>query len=157
MKKRKSSKTPFLRFLFVLYCAVMLWLLFGRSYGWVDGLNYKQMLQQNINLTPLLTIRNYWNTMLHSTDHQKFQHCMINLVGNVVLFIPAGWLLPRLWRRFRNFFLFILTCAVSIFLIETLQLFTLLGSFDVDDIILNLSGMLLGYLVCVLPTVLRKS
>ena len=82
---------------------------------------------------------------------------MINLVGNVVLFIPAGWLLPRLWRRFRNFFLFILTCAVSIFLIETLQLFTLLGSFDVDDIILNLSGMLLGYLVCVLPTVLRKS
>ena len=157
MKKRKTSKAPFLRFLFVLYCAVMLWLLFGRNYGWVDGLNYEQMLRQNVNLTPLLTIRNYWSTMLHSTDQQKFQHCMINLVGNVVLFIPAGWLLPRLWCRFRNFFLFLITCVLAIFFIEALQLFTLLGSFDVDDIILNLSGMTLGYVIYMIGSAIRKS
>ena len=33
----------------------------------------------------------------------------------------------------------------AILLIEALQLFTLLGSFDVDDIILNLCGMTVGY------------
>ena len=35
----------------------MLWLLFGRSFGWDDGLSYEQMLLRNINTTPLYTIK----------------------------------------------------------------------------------------------------
>ena len=75
---------------------------------------------------------------------------------NVLLFIPAGWLLPRLWKPMRNFFLFLLTCALSILLVETVQLFTLLGSFDVDDVILNLGGMLLGYLSYAVGAAIRN-
>ena len=52
--------------------------------------------------------------------------------------------------RFRNFFLFVATCTGLILLVETLQLFTLLGSFDIDDVILNLAGMLIGYFLCLL-------
>lgn len=150
MSKRKSSRHPFIRFLFVIYGLVMLWLLFGRPRGWVDGLTYREMLQQNVNLTPLLTIRNYWYVVQHSSDTALLQHCIINLAGNVLLFIPIGYWLVRLWHRFRNFFLFIATCAGLILLIEALQLFSLLGSFDVDDIILNLSGMTVGYFLCLL-------
>ena len=145
MKRRKPLPQPFWRFLFVVYCGVMLWLLFFRSYGWVEGLTYKQMLQQNYNLTPLLTVKNYWYVVTHHRNSSLLLHCFINLAGNVLLFIPAGWLLPHLWKRMRNFFRFMITCSFSIFLIEVVQLFSLLGRFDIDDLILNLSGMLLGF------------
>ena len=146
MPRRKNTHTPFIRFLFLVYCGVMLWLLFGRSYGWVEGLSYEQMLRQNINLTPFLTIRNYWRVIAHRTNDAMLMHCIINLGGNIFLFIPAGWLLPKIIKKMRSFFPFFFTCALSIFLIETLQLFSLLGSFDVDDLILNLFGMTLGFI-----------
>lgn len=150
MKKGKTQRHPFIRFLFLLYTLALLWLLFGRPRDWVDGLSYKQMLLQNMNLVPLLTIQNYWYVVRHSTDPALLAHCFINLVGNVVLFIPVGYWLVRLWQRFRNFFLFLATCTGIILLVETLQLFTLLGSFDIDDVILNLAGMFIGYLLCLI-------
>ena len=146
-KKRKVNTQPFWRFLFVVYCGVMLWLLFGRSQGWVEGLPYRQMLEQNINLTPLATIRDYWNVVFYRSNDAYFVHCFINLAGNVLLFIPAGWLLPKIFPIQRNFFRFFATCTGLILLVETLQLFTLLGSFDIDDVILNLDGMIVGFLV----------
>ena len=76
-----------------------------------------------------------------------FFHCAINLAGNVVLFIPIGYFLPRLWGKMRNFLRFSFTCVLSICLVELLQLLTLLGSLDIDDLILNLCGMILGYLI----------
>ena len=145
-KKQNTVATPFLRFLFLIYCAVMLWLLFNRPTGWIEGLTYRQMLRQNINLIPFLTIRNYLHVIIHRTNSALISHCIINLCGNIFLFIPAGWLLPRLFPKTRNYFRFFLTCFLSILLIETLQLFTLLGSFDIDDLILNLFGMTLGFI-----------
>ena len=147
MKKRKVNTQPLWRFLFVVYCAVMLWLLFGRSQGWTEGLTYRQMLERNINLVPLLTIRDYWNVVFHRTNDTYLVHCFINLAGNVLLFIPAGWLLPKIFPAQRNFVRFFTTCTGLILIVETLQLFTLLGSFDIDDLILNLGGMILGFLV----------
>lgn len=155
-KKRKVNTQPFWRFLFVVYCGVMLWLLFGRSQGWVTGFTYRQMLEQNVNLTPLSTIRDYWNVVAHRTNDDYFVHCFINLAGNVLLFIPAGWLLPKVFPKQRNFFRFFVTCTGLIFLVETLQLFTLLGSFDIDDVILNLAGMIMGFLVYHIGAALRK-
>ena len=146
MKRSSSKRSPFLRFLFLLYCAAMLWLLFFRSWGWDDGLTYRQMLQRNINLTPLLTIRNYLYVVVNRSNDDVLMHCIINLAGNVLLFIPLGYLLPRIWKKQENFFRFFFTCAVSILIVELVQLFTLLGSFDVDDLILNLGGMTLGFL-----------
>ena len=145
--KKRSAQQPFLRFLFLVYCGLMLWLLFGRSFGWDDGLSYREMLRNNINLTPLYTIRNYLRVVIDRTNDAVYTHCLINLLGNVLLFIPIGYLLPKLWRRQRNFLVFLCCALFLIRVIELTQLFTLLGSFDVDDIILNLPGMILGYLL----------
>ena len=150
MAKRKNPRQPFMRFLFVAYGLVLLWLLFGRPQGWSDTLTYRQMLQQNMNLVPLFTIKNYWYVVRHGSDPTLLWHCITNLVGNVVLFVPIGYWMVRIWPKFRNFFLFLVTCAGAILLIEALQLFTLLGSFDVDDIILNLCGMTVGYFLSLL-------
>ena len=145
MAKRKASHDPLWRFLFLLYCAGMFWLLFCRSAGWVDGYTYREQLRQNVNLTPLYTISNYLYVLKAGNDPYLIRHCFINLAGNVLLFIPTGWLLPRIWKKQQNFFRFFITCTGAVFLVETIQLFTLLGSFDVDDWILNLIGMTIGY------------
>ena len=147
MSKQTHNTTPFWRFLFLLYCAVMLWLLFGRSNGWDLDIPYQIQLQQNTNLHPFYTIRNYLYVLQHPSNPYLLHHCFINLAGNILLFVPAGWLLPRLWKWQQNFFRFFVTSAGTIFLVEVLQLFTLLGRFDVDDIILNLFGMTLGFLL----------
>ena len=142
---KKTKKLP-IYITFSTYSLLMLWLLFGRSSGWGSSLSYQQQLRNNMSLVPFHTIGNYWRVVCRWEWNDLFRHCLINLVGNVVLFIPAGYLLPRLWKSLRNFFAFLLTCTLSICLVELLQLVTLLGSLDIDDLILNLFGMILGYL-----------
>ncbi len=156
MAKTKRAWTRFLKIFFFAYCIILLYLLFGRTYGWVDGLTYPQMLEQNVNLLPFLTIRNYLRVIFQGTNRALFTHCVVNLSGNILLFMPIGYLLPRIWQKQHNFFRFFFTCAGAIVLVETLQLFTLLGSFDVDDIILNLLGMLLGFLFFHLKNLWKK-
>lgn len=142
----KKKQTGWLWFGFIVYCLVMLWLLFDRPTGMIEGLSYKESLHHNLNLQPLLTIRNYLYVIIHRSNDVVLVHCIVNLLGNVLLFIPAGLFLPKLRPRQRNFFRFFFTCLVAILLVETVQLFTLLGSFDVDDIILNLLGMTVGFI-----------
>lgn len=146
MARKTSPNSPFLRFAFLVYSCTMLWLLFGRSHSWNTGIDYTELLRQNTNLTPLLTIKSYWYVLRTTDNPYMFWHCLVNLVGNVVLFIPAGWLLPRIWKSMRNFFRFLATCGGTMFFIEVIQLCSLLGRFDVDDLILNLSGLIFGFL-----------
>ena len=148
-KKKKKAKeaTPFLRFLFVVYAALLLWLLFDRPIAWDPAMDYAQVMRGNMNLTPLHTIGNYWKVVKQMEFTPLFFHCFINLGGNIFLFIPIGYFMPRLWPFLRNFFSFLLACTLAITLVELLQLVTLLGSLDIDDLILNLFGMLTGYLL----------
>lgn len=147
MAKKRSNRKILAKVVFFLYCMLMLWLLFFRSGGWIAGLTYEQQLLHNFNLTPFLTIKNYWTVVLEGAGNTLFIHCVINLLGNIFLFIPIGYLMPVLWKKLRNYIRFFCACFCVMFLIEILQLFTLLGSFDVDDLILNLFGMSIGFVV----------
>ena len=68
----------------------------------------------------------------------------INLAGNIGLLVPVGFLLPFVfpvmgWKK-------VLVCAVaSGLMIEGLQVLLHVGIFDIDDVILNALGVLLGY------------
>ena len=146
MNKRYPKSTPFWRFLFVVYAGLLLWLLFDRNSGWGSDIAYAQQLRSNMNLIPFHTIGDYWRVVKRMEFTPLFYHCVINLGGNIFLFIPIGYFLPRLWPALRNFVAFLLTSTLAITLVELLQLVTLLGSLDIDDLILNLFGMFLGYL-----------
>ncbi|WP_339315062.1 VanZ family protein [Paenibacillus sp. FSL R10-2734] len=64
-------------------------------------------------------------------------------LGNVVAFIPFGILVPLLYPT--PFKKFILIFIMSIFVLETLQSLSFLGTFDVSDIISNTLGAAVGY------------
>ena len=61
------------------------------------------------------------------------------------MFIPLGFLLPCLWPRLRSFGRFLPAIVAIIVVIELTQLFTLLGSCDIDDLLLNTIGAVIGF------------
>ncbi len=63
--------------------------------------------------------------------------------GNIAAFIPFGILVPLLYRT--SFIRFIALFILSILVIETIQALTLLGSFDIDDVIQNSLGAAVGF------------
>ena len=144
--KRASSRNPLLRTIFLIYCGLMLWLLFYKNRSSDTALAYWEQIRLNINLQPLHTIRNYLYVIFHGTSASLVRHCYVNLLGNILLFIPFGVMLPRIFPKFARFGRFFLCCLLTILAVELGQLFTLLGSFDVDDVVLNLLGMCIGFL-----------
>lgn len=71
---------------------------------------------------------------------------LVNLIGNVAVFMPFGFFLPFHKRNLRNGI--VVSCLAFLFslLIETTQLIFKIGVFDVDDLFLNTVGGVLGYL-----------
>ena len=138
MENRKKHRDVLLA-LFILYILATLALLFLRTPrgggGW--------------NLTPFETIRGYFRIL---SDRNPWadalrRYAWMNFIGNIVLFVPLGLFLPLLWGRQRRFPLFLLTVTASIIIVETAQHLTALGSLDVDDLILNLLGAAIGFLL----------
>lgn len=82
---------------------------------------------------------------------------VVNLLGNVVCFMPFGFLLPTISGKkiFKNFLSVTLMAMVFSVGIETAQLLMKVGAFDVDDIFLNTVGGLTGYIFMKL-TKIRK-
>lgn len=68
-------------------------------------------------------------------------------IENVILFIPFGLILPFLYKVFRNIALTIITGFTFSVSIEIIQYLTKRGFFQIDDIITNVIGTLIGYSV----------
>lgn len=156
MASKRKKQTDTAAVLFGIYGIIMLYLLFIRNRTAVDGVPYWQQVLGNYNLTPFHTVGNYWHILTHreyylekweaySIYRYHARHAFINLAGNVVMFVPLGALLPAANGKLRKFFRTFFTSFGLILTVEVLQLFTLLGSCDVDDLILNLCGVIVGY------------
>jgi glycopeptide antibiotics resistance protein len=140
------------RIAFAAYCVLMLWLLFVRNRHPVLE-NYWAQMEQNVNLVPFHTIRLYLYVFRDSDLSHLIPHAIVNLVGNVVMFIPLGvFLCSEFSNRGKGFKVLLTTIAV-ICLVELMQLVTLAGSCDVDDLLLNLTGSMLG---CIMYCVFSK-
>lgn len=69
----------------------------------------------------------------------------LQMLGNVVIFIPFGVLLPTTWKRLRNIrFIILIAASVSLSL-ELGQLIFRLGLFEFDDVFHNTLGAVIGY------------
>lgn len=132
---------------FILYLMLLITLtLFDSSWG-RNGFaikDFKVYIKQSVNLVPFKTIINYikeFNSM-YST-----RQIMFNLLGNICAFMPMALFLPLLFKKQSKFKNFIITMIIIILGIESLQLITTSGRFDIDDLILNLFGAVIMYLL----------
>ena len=109
-----------------------------------DARRVEWFISQKVNLVPFRTIG------LFADVAHKSTHAFINLVGNVILFVPCTFLFPfvfpRTARSFRGsaFWLPLLFGFCFSLAVELLQLFFMCGAPDVDDLILNTLGGALG-------------
>lgn len=132
--KRNRYSTPILIGFFLLYLYLILSLVFfdrlGSSTSW-----------HGVNLVPLESIVTYLQTTTVSKTI-VFE----NLFGNLLLFVPLGIFL-REFNWFKKWPLRLALILLLSFSIESLQYWTQLGSFDVDDILLNTVGGALGLIL----------
>lgn len=138
-ESRKESFRWLEILLFAVYLAMLCYFLF---FAESLGRNYSERAY-HYNLMPFKEIRRFW------TYRQTlgFWSVSLNLVGNVAAFIPFGIFLPRLFQRCGSFLLTTLLSFELSLCVEMLQLAWKVGSFDVDDILLNTLGGISGYLI----------
>lgn len=131
---------------FGLYLILLITLTLFDSLWLRNGFNFSGFdnIQDRINLVPFKTIMTFVKEFdsMYSTSQ-----IMLNLFGNVCAFMPMALFLPLLFKRQNKFFQFVITLILMILGIEFLQLITGSGRFDIDDLILNLFGAVLVYLL----------
>lgn len=124
---------------FILYCLGVLFLLFYRSPS-DPGLPFPVYLRDHLNLVPFRTIRRFSRLLIPPVRPYLVRIALRNLLGNILLFVPLGFFLPRLFSLLRSFLLTVLSVCVMVCSVEILQVLFTVGTCDIDDLILNLLG-----------------
>jgi glycopeptide antibiotics resistance protein len=125
---------------------IIYFLLFSDLYGRNAGLT-----EYHYNLIPFKEIKRFWNYR-----HEVGLFAMVtNLFGNVIIFIPFGFFLPMA-SKYRNFLTTLFWGFGLSLCVETFQLISKVGSFDVDDLMLNTLGCIIGHILFSVLIAIRK-
>lgn len=146
-KQRKREKI-FFRILFAVYVLLVVYFLFfaemtGRTMS-DRTYHYNLVLFKEIKRFII-----YWEQL-------GLVVVLANLLGNVLIFVPFGMMIPFLSNHFKKFWSVLLLTFELTVLIELIQLVTRVGSCDVDDILLNTIGGILGYIGYVIAVRWRR-
>ncbi len=131
--------------LFILFVAGLFALVFQPGPGYsaagigINAARERLSTGAGITLRPFETIQRFLG---RGSPYQ----ILVNIVGNVCMFVPIGFCLPLLWQRWQRLWKTFFACLFLTFFIETAQLFVGRDT-DVDDVILNVLGGVLGYLL----------
>lgn len=134
------------KIIFGLYIFFLLYfLIFSEIYG-RSGV----MQDYHYNITPFQEIERFWRYR-----EQLGFMSYINLFGNVLIFVPFGFIEPLASKK-RSFWATLIDgCLVSL-AVEIFQFITKVGRFDVDDLMLNTTGVALGYMCFLVWNAIRR-
>lgn len=138
MKNKKLIKILF--YIYIAFLILFVVLKFDGSFERIISLhnsiieNEKDGLR-NINLIPFRSISPYLRNI---TEPYAFK----NIIANILVFIPLGFFVSN--KNSKNVFKALIICLGVILSIECIQLILKIGFFDIDDIILNFIGALIG-------------
>jgi len=137
-KVLKSVIVLISRVLFIIYIILLAYFLFfSERYGrTVTTEDYKY------NLTILKEVRRF----IKYREVIGLESFIVNIFGNIFAFAPFGFILPILSKDNRKFWHVALLSFEFSLTVELLQLLFKVGIFDVDDIIMNTVGGMIGYL-----------
>ena len=138
MKNAKKIIRILSWFIFAIYLSALVYFLFfSEQLGRVPSDEYKY------SLVPFKEIRRY----LRYGRAIGGYYVMLNLLGNIVCFMPFGFVLPVISRNQRKFWKITLLSFLTSLLVELIQLVSKVGSCDVDDMLLNTLGGMTGYVL----------
>ena len=134
------------KIIFALYIFFLLYfLIFSEIYG-RSGV----MQDYHYNITPFQEIERFWKYR-----EQLGLMSYINLFGNILIFVPFGFMEPLTSKK-RSFWATLIDgCLVSLS-VEIFQFITKVGRFDVDDLMLNTTGVALGYVCFLVWNAIRR-
>jgi glycopeptide antibiotics resistance protein len=137
MKKRI---VPFL--LLLLYVFILIKVLVLKDLAMVKlgqlRFNFGGTQEGPANLIPFKTI------LFYLQGHNGFLIGAINVLGNIIALVPLGFLVPFVFEK-TNWKKICLLAFASGLSIETIQVILHIGIFDIDDVILNALGVIIGF------------
>ena len=141
VKAKRFYVSRELQLLLVYICIVVVVRFTFCPFGKIDGkiqpllFDGDKILPFWLNLTPLI----------HLFDYPTMKEALLNLIGNTAMFIPLGIIWPAVFKKL-NTHEKVIAAGVGVSLtIEILQLPFFDRATDVDDLILNSAGFLIGY------------
>jgi len=130
---RRGIKVIFYLYIIGIFYFVLLSERYGRSTGYDTS---------HVNLELFKEINRFWRYRhLLSTEA-----VVTNLFGNIFAFSPFGFMIPIVINKKKAFFRAVFATFFFSLLIETSQLIMKVGVFDVDDLLMNTIGGLIGYI-----------
>ena len=148
MNQRQVKRTRTVgKILFVLYIFFLLYfLIFSDWYG-RSGIGE----EYRCNLVLFKEIRRF----VEYRETLGLFAVFTNLFGNILIFVPYGFFIS-VASRMRGFLMTLFYSFGLSLGVEVFQLLTRVGSFDVDDLLLNTIGGILGYVLFLICNVIRR-
>ena len=104
-----------------------------------------------------LQFRINWIPLVHLFDYPEIRDILINVIGNTAMFIPLGIVWPSVFNGLNTHKKTILSGIAVSLCIEILQLPFYDRVTDIDDLLLNSLGFIVGYLLYILMKLFKKN
>jgi glycopeptide antibiotics resistance protein len=111
-----------------------------------------EMQEYHYNLVLFQEIKRFWNYR----EQLGIFATATNLLGNVLIFLPFGFFMAMA-SKYRSFLSTLIYSFALSLTIELSQLFMKVGCFDVDDLLLNTIGGILGFITFLICNVIRRN
>ena len=134
--------------LFLLYVGFLIYFLFLAE--WYGRTGVSEEYRYNLEL-----FREIKRFIIYREQLGSFA-VFANLAGNILIFAPYGFFISMASRS-RGFFKTLFFSMGLSLCVEIVQLFTRVGSFDVDDILLNTIGGVAGYIILLICNAMRRN
>ena len=144
----KKFARPILWTVFIIYCYILVYVLF-LSRGTRDGFTFVEYMRRFTNFIPFKTIIEYVQRYIDGYRNLS----VLNLLGNLALFVPMGMALPCLFKKLNRFWKVVLWVLGMVVVVEIAQGFLRVGSIDIDDVIFNVGGAMIGYGIIKIPII----
>ena len=146
----KKFARPALWTVFIIYCFVLVEVLF-LSRGARSDYSYAEYMRQFTNFIPFKTIIEYVQRYIDGYRNLS----VLNLLGNFVLFVPMGMALPCISKKLNRFWKVTLIVLGMVVAVEITQGLLKVGSVDIDDVLFNVIGAMIGYGIIKIPFIYK--